>query len=677
MFNIHKIPFFRLLIPYILGIVSSLSLNLSNLNMFCLISVVIISYGLFYIGFKLVDRKKVVTFLADLLLFCLGFIYTYNSQTKNDTAYFKNYIKSDTIFYLAELTDLPVQKERSVKLNLNVLKVKNDTGYTTVKGAVIAYLQKNNVIKQPRIGQVYLIKSALHEVREPMNPHEFNFKNYLANKNIYHTTFIDSNSFKELYVNNAFSLQRFGLGIKQSIVEQLKESGLDRDAYTICSALITGFDDEIDKKVIEEFSHSGTLHVLSVSGLHVGLIYLVLNFMFLLIDRNKKHPILHFIFITLCLWFFATITGFSAPVLRAVIMFNLLGIGKLFFRNKPDNQLNILFVSAFVLLLVDPLLIRDLGFLLSYSAMFGILYFYPKWVDVIEPKNKIVAYIWQSSVLSFSATLTTLPITLLVFHQFPIWFALANLIIVPLSFILLILSFVSLFKITFISILINKLTAWLLVFIKLFNAEGIAFIDHIDFTKIDALMLTIFICMLSLTLLKRRFVYAQITLAILIFWQLHGLFTSYQTKSKNELVIYHYPKGSTKSLKMGNRAFIDFKDSAKYSMHVKPNITSYNYPFKYFQTFNYTYLQDIQLLALSDKNKVPVNKHLKFTHLLISNNAVPQDQFFGQYRFKLLIADGSNSRYSCRVLKDKCEKHGISFYSTAEQGAFILPLALK
>jgi hypothetical protein len=153
----------------------------------------------------------------------------------------------DTIFYLAELTDLPVQKERSVKLNLNVLKVKNDTGYTTVKGAVIAYLQKNNVIKQPRIGQIYLIKSALHEVREPMNPHEFNFKNYLANKNIYHTTFIDSNSFKELYVNNAFSLQRFGLGIKQSIVEQLKESGLDRDAYTICSALITGFDDEIDK----------------------------------------------------------------------------------------------------------------------------------------------------------------------------------------------------------------------------------------------------------------------------------------------------------------------------------------------------------------------------------------------------------------------------------------------
>ena len=677
MFNIHKIPFLRLLLPYILGVGVSLMLNLNSLSTLCLISVITISYGLFYIGFKLVNKKVVLMLMADLLLFCLGFVFTYNSQIKNDTAFFKNYLEKDTLFYIAELSDLPVQKERSVKLSLNVLKVNIDTGYVPVKGAVIAYLQKNNAVKQPRIGQVFLIKSALQEVREPMNPNEFNFKNYLANKNIYHTTFIDNNSIKELYVNKAFSIQRFGLGIKQSIVDRLKESGLSRDAYTICSALITGFDDEIDKKVIEEFSHSGTLHVLSVSGLHVGLIYLVLNFLFLQIDRNKRHPLIHFVFITLCLWFFATITGFSAPVLRSVIMFNLLGIGKLFFRNKPDNQLNILFVSAFILLLADPLLIRDVGFLLSYTAMFGILYFYPKWVGLVETKNKIVSYIWQSIVVSLAATLTTLPITLFVFHQFPIWFALANLIIVPLSFVLLILSFISLFKIGFVSVLINALTSLLLVLIRLFNAEGFVFIDHIDFSQIDALALTLLICLVSLTLLKRRFVYAQLTLALLIIWQLYGLFTSYQVKNKNELVIYHLPKGSTKSIKLGNRVFVDYKDSAKYSMHVKPNITGYNYPVKHFQSFNYTGQQGIQLLALSDKKKVPVNTHLKFTHLLISNNAVPQDNFFGRYRFKVLIADGSNSRYSCRALKAKCEKHGIDFYSTAEQGAFILPLALK
>lgn len=673
----HKIPFFRLLLPYILGVGASLMFNLNNLSTLCLISVITFSYGLFYIGFKLVNKKVVLMLMADLLLFNLGFVFTYNSQIKNDTAFFKNYLEKDTLFYLAELSDLPVQKERSVKLSLNVLKVKNDSAYIPVKGAVIGYLQNSSVVKDLRVGQIFLIKSALQEVREPMNPNEFNFKNYLANKNIYHTTFIDSNAIKVLHVNKAFSLQRFGLSIKQSIVDRLKESGLSRDAYTICSALITGFDDEIDKKVIEEFSHSGTLHVLSVSGLHVGLIYLVLNFLFLQIDRNKRHPLLHFIFITLCLWFFATITGFSAPVLRSVIMFNLLGIGKLFFRNKPDNQLNILFVSAFILLLADPLLIRDVGFLLSYTAMFGILYFYPKWVGLVETKNKIVSYIWQSIVVSFAATLTTLPITLFIFQQFPIWFALANLIIVPLSFVLLILSFISLFKIGFISILINVLTSLLLLLIRSFNSEGFAFIDHIDFSQIDALALTLLICMVSLTLLKRRFVYAQLTLALLIIWQLYGLFTSYQVKNKNELVIYHLPKGSTKSIKLGNRVFVDFKDSAKYSMQVKPNITGYNYPVKHFQSFNYTGQQGIQLLALSDKKKVPVNTHLKFTHLLISNNAVPQEQFFGQYRFKVLIADGSNSRYSCRALKAKCEKHGIDFYSTAEQGAFILPLALK
>lgn len=677
MFNIQKIPFVRLLVPYVLGIAACFLLDLNNLNVFCLISVLSISYVLFNLGFKFFNKKNVFVVIADLLLFSLGILYTYNEQLKNDTSFFKKHLESDTVFYLAELSDLPVQKQRSVKLNLNILQVKNDSAYIPVKGAVIGYLQNSSVVNDLRVGQIFLIKSAFQEVRGPMNPNEFNFKNYLSNKNIYHTTFIDSNSITLLHLNTGFSLVNFGLGIKERIVHRLKESGLSNDAYAICAALITGFDDEVDKKVIEEFSHSGTLHVLSVSGLHVGLIYLVLNFLFIQVDRSNRYKLIHFILITICLWFFALITGFSAPVLRAVIMFNLLGIGKLFFRNKPDNQLNILFVSAFILLLINPLLIGDVGFLLSYSAMFGILYFYPKWVNLLTIKSKLGNYMWQSLIISFSATLSTLPITLFVFHQFPIWFALANLIVVPISFILLILSFVSLLKLSLVTLLVNKLTALLLVFIKLFNAEGVAFIDHIDFSLIDSIMLTLFLFMANSAILKRRFIYAQLTFLILIIWQLYGLLSSMQAKQLNELVIYHIPKASSKTIKFGDHVLIDHMDTSKYSMHVKPAITTYNYPLKSFKNFNYFNTNNVQLLSLSEKNKLPLNKHLKVSHVLVSNNAVPPDEFFNSYRFSVLIADGSNNRYSCRLLKDKCEKLGVDFYSTDQQGAFILPLTLK
>src|SRR6476620_11471941 len=137
-----------------------------------------------------------------------------------------------------------------------------------------------------------------------------------------------------------------GLSCKEFVLKSLKEGGLSAEAYGICAALLTGYDADIDSGIMEAFSHSGTLHVLSVSGLHTGLIYLVLSFLFDLADRRKNRKLLKFLFITFFLWGFALVAGFSAPVLRAVIMFNLLGFGKIFFRAGARHQVNILCVSA-------------------------------------------------------------------------------------------------------------------------------------------------------------------------------------------------------------------------------------------------------------------------------------------------------------------------------------------
>ncbi|MBK7819120.1 MAG: ComEC family competence protein [Sphingobacteriaceae bacterium] len=325
-------------------------------------------------------------FVLDLFLFFFALNLTQNSRSIDPCTHYSNYSNIDTVFWVGQVDDIPVNKPRSLKLNLSVLKIKNDTGYSNCQGNVIAYVQNSQVANNIKPGNFILLKSIFQEVGKPQNPHAFDFKKYLAIHSVYHTCYVDSNSFSVLPNQISRSLWQMGLAIKYKIIKRLGEVDLSENARTICSALITGFDDDIDKKVLESFSHSGTLHILSVSGLHVGLIYLVLNYFLTFLDRNKKYKLLQLIFISLCLWLFALITGFSAPVLRSVIMFNLLGFGNLYFRNKAANQINILAVSAFILLLFNPLLVQDIGFLLSYCALFGILYFSPKFTNGMSLK---------------------------------------------------------------------------------------------------------------------------------------------------------------------------------------------------------------------------------------------------------------------------------------------------
>ncbi len=676
MINFAKIPFVRILLPFLLGIISVLYLQFNGTSLFILFTLLFLSS---FLVFKKIQSRSIVfpVLLAlDILLFFFGTELTKRSQLNRHSNFFVNKITIDHSkpnLYVVQVNDIPLDKPRSVKVDLKIIGIKCDTGYVNAKGNLIGYFQKSKSAKALKPGTVLLVKSDFKEVGGTQNPHAFDFKSYLADKNVYHTSYIDSNSFSVLPMQTSFSLWQFGLSIKYKMLKRLGEVGLSENARSICSALITGFDDDIDKEVLEAFSHSGTLHVLSVSGLHVGLIYLILNYILSLIDRNKKYKIAQFAFITVCLWFFALITGFSAPVLRSVIMFNLFGLGSLFFRNKPANQVNILMFSAFLLLIYHPLWIRDIGFLLSYSALFGIIFFYPKLSAFYEPQNWLSQKIWKSIVVSFSATITTLPITLFVFHQFPLWFALANLIIVPLSFVLLLLAFAALLKLSFVTWTTNVITALMVKFISLFNSESWSFIDRIDFNMVDSLGLSLVLFFFTALCIKRSYAYAMSLMSVIILWQVFALENSYDSKTKTEVVVYQTHDASSFSLKYGIGTVLNCLDSAHYSMSIKPNIVSYNNTEMHVLPFNYVRSDKVKFLTLNKKFKTP--REMKgVTHILVSNNSIPDEEFFDRIKPKILIADASNSYWVVRKLERMCEEMQIQFHSTRDKGAFILPL---
>ncbi len=671
-----NIPFFKICIPFVIGILIALTF----FDNFATLLIVGIGFLLlliwYYLQFVNSKQKKVYLFLCDIFLFFIGFTFAVNAQIKYNDHYYANYLKSsEAQTFIGVIDDLPIEKEKFYKCSVKLLELKTDFTYKTITGQTICYIKKSTVKKIPNSGETILFISNVTDVLPPLNPNEFDYKNYLNYRNIYHTFFIDSLCY-EIIPNqhNLSAIWQFGLKAKAHVISVLRNSNLSQDAFAICAALITGYDDEISKTTITAFSKTGTLHVLSVSGLHTGLIYLVLNFLFDLLDRKRKYKYLRFGIVTVVLWFIALLTGFSAPILRAVIMFNLLGIGKLFFRPSSKNQINILLVSAFLLLLYNPLFIMDIGFLLSYFALFGLMYFQPKISELWQPSNKIANSLWQTSCASIAATVSTLPITLYFFHQFPLWFIICNIIVVPATFVLLLLAVLLLFKLNFISVIINFLMVWLIKFINLFGQSNSS-IELIDFTMSDVLFLSVLLIVLTLALQKRSYKLSFASVFILICWQLVCIFYSYESKAKSLISVYQLSKYSTVAIKNSQTVLVNQIDTSNYNFHIKPHFTSFNNPVVKVDNYNFVNYNDLNILLLSKKNFFPVVNYKIVTTLIIANNFKLKEEYLQNFtNLKQVVVDGSNSNYTLKNIEKLCGNFGCAFYNTKQNGAYILEL---
>lgn len=665
------------MIPFVLGIFMAIQFTIPSFHLIFFTVLFAVAFSLKLKKNQSVLTKRVFLICVDVFFFLLAINLVYSSTTANNSNYYGKYLKSDSAnFFIATISDLPIEKEIFIKCRLDINEIKTDSGYKKAKGVLIAYFKKADTSNTLKVGNTIVFKTKLLSVDEPKNPYEFNYKRYLSNKQIFHTAFINKEGYSVLPIPVQLnSLWYNGLLIKQYVLQKLKTSKLSDNAYGICAALLTGYDDEINKQVVESFSHSGTLHVLSVSGLHTGLIYLVLSFLFDAIDRKRKYKLLKFLIITGLLCFFALITGFSAPVLRAVIMFNLLGFGKIFFRTDHRNQINILLVSAFILLSYDPFFITDVGFLLSYFAVFGLLYFQPKLAGCWQPKNYFLNWLWQGTTVSFAATISTLPLTLFYFKQFPLWFFVCNIIVVPASFIILMLAILIVLKIGSVAIIINYITNWLIAFITFFNSARFGYIDSIDFTFNDALFLTALIILVSIAFQTKSYKQVALSFVILIGWQVFAIANSFNSKSENMFVVYQINKKHSVLVKNTTTSVLNELDSSKFLYHIKPHIISFNNTSLGVNDFNYVAKNNKNILILNKANFLPDISFQQIDYLVLANNfRLTKAHMQGFSKLKAIIIDGSNNSVTTKKNEELSRKFGIELIKTKQKGAYILNL---
>ena len=332
--------------------------------------------------------------------------------------------------YSAILLEKPQEKTNSYKSRAEITAVfKNDSIIGTSE-KIIIYFAKDSVVKGLQAGQVILIGKTPQtiNINNKGNPYEFDYRKYLSLQKIYRQVFVSDKDWQTTG-KSVFSLSSSAEKIRDKLLDIYRTQKIDSTEFEILAALTLGYTRELDPETKQVFSQSGTMHVLSVSGLHVAIIFWVINLLFGFFKKFKNGKAVFTIVTLSLLWFYAFITGLSPSVLRSTAMFSIFILGENLQR-KPQIY-NSLAASAFILLLINPNNLFDVGFQLSYAALFGIVFLQPKFENLIKIQHKTGKYFWSLLTVSFAAQITTFPITTWYFGQFPTYFWLSNLFIIP------------------------------------------------------------------------------------------------------------------------------------------------------------------------------------------------------------------------------------------------------
>lgn len=336
-----------------------------------------------------------------------------------------------SLFYLAQVSKHDVEKPNSFENQLDVIAISDSLGWKKSNGKVLVY-HKSKTPLFP--GQVILVEKSPEKIPPPIFPNEFDYSGFLARKDIHFRQFIGD---KFMVVDSAEvnSPKYWLVNFRKDLVEIIEAKVPNRESQQIAAALLLGQKENLDKDIKNAYAETGTMHILAVSGLHVGIIYAILLFPLKGIRLKSNQRKIYLTAVILLIWTYAVLTGFSPSVVRAATMFSLFTAGQM--RKRKPSSFNILAFSALVMISVDPGVIFEVGFQLSYIAVAGILLIQPLVAGFWLPPNRFLEYIWQLTAVSIAAQLATFPISVYYFHIFPTYFLLANLIIIPLSFLVM------------------------------------------------------------------------------------------------------------------------------------------------------------------------------------------------------------------------------------------------
>lgn len=641
----------------------------------------------FLLAFSSKLNRSLLGSLWLLLAMGLGWTNRYLTTQTNDPAHLSN-ITTDVQAYEAAVV-APVEiRRKTYKTEVNLLRIKTNNQWQAASGRMLVYVAKTAT--EPSYGAVLLIRGAPKLVPAPQNPDQFDYRKFLTYRQIFHQHYLRNTDFvittqtqTVWYKAAAYHLSKWSDAQLKRLVPWPRE-------YAVTKAMVLGLRDEMDPELVQAYSVAGAVHVLSVSGFHIAIFVYILGKILGFLEK-RKHWRWVYLGATLgIMWFYAVLTGLSAPVIRSALMFTLLLLAQPLGRKK--NTENALFGSALVLLILDPMLIYSVSFQLSYAALAGIIFWQPFLYQTISFQQRWADWVWGITAVALTAQLATFPLGVYYFNQFPVYFWLLNPVVVGLAFVQLPLALatIAFSQVPFLADILGwatTFTTWLLnQAVVSIEALPHARLAGLAFSTLELVLVYALIGTLLLLIYhrNRRWLWAMAMLS-LVLCRIQ-LLENEQYDNQKTMVAHAVPYQTAVSLVAGQHALL-IADTA---------FLNNNRAFDFYLDDFYTQrgIRQTTRIALENvPNNPPLLRRFSFGQLLVWQNkkvvfieqpvaALPPiadlvlvrksayrhaNDLLKSFGNQVIVLDNSNKYY----ILENLQKEGLPYYFTNTQGAWV------
>ncbi|WP_127846083.1 ComEC/Rec2 family competence protein [Psychroflexus aestuariivivens] len=677
-----NLPILQICLFFLVG--TSLGFYLGNSDLSTYIFVFIGASLLFLASFLLARRFPKLKLIPSLLaLFCimnLGFLNTKIHLPKNQPQHYIHLgdsLFSKPLLFEGEIHKALKSSKYYDKYELTLSKVDGKS----VQGKTLMQVNLDST-KTLKSNQRILGYGQFKSFTNPKNPQQFNYKTYMSRQGMLSAVNVDHKQL-EVLPSKGFSILAIGEKMRNKIQLKLDQTQFSQAQLGIIQALILGQKQDISEQTYDDFAKAGVVHILAVSGLHVGIILIILQWLTYPLLFIPKGRIIRTFTVLIGIWFFAAIAGFSPSVVRAAVMFSFLTVAINF--HRKTSAINTLALSLILLLSINPFDIFQVGFQLSYMAVFAIVLLQPRLYKIYTPRFYLDRMLWGILTVTITAQIGVLPLSLFYFHQFPGLFMLTNLVIIPFLGVLLGggVLIIALSLVDFLPEFIVDTYAYLLDLLLSF-IHWIAMKEDFIFTEIlftqNMLIssLVLLFAVLFWSKFHRKLSYAVISVALIVMFSVI-YFEHKKVNSTVEWVIFNKYKKSLIGFKNGDHLTVFHDDSldvsSDYAIQNYSTLKNIN-TIKNERFQNVFVLKNNEYLYIIDSLAVYELDEFKPDYLLLKNSPkINLDLVISDLQPKMIIADGSNYKTYVERWKSTTKNAGIDFHSTWEDGAFILKCA--
>ncbi|WP_167342555.1 ComEC/Rec2 family competence protein [Nonlabens sp. SY33080] len=679
-------PFFKLLIAFVIGIVIATFFKVQSVFIYGLLSssLCLLAITIFFKG-----RSKPFKWLGSLsvivLFVSLGFWRVQQEQFLPENHYVnQGLIGSEAVIEL-ELYEQLASNQFNDRYYARVRNI-NATQST---GNVLVLFKTTDSLEFT-LGHKLWVYDDINLPSNARNPGDFNYGKYLEGINVHGQIYIDKDKILKQELPKSSDLSFF-IKVRKRLETALYSSEMSKQPIAMIEALLLGQRKHLDKEITVSFRKAGVIHILALSGLHVGIILLIIEFLTRPLQRwNSYGAYLQTIVILIVLWSFALMTGMSPSIMRAVTMFSFVAIGMTL--SRRTNTYFSLMLSAIVLLLINPRLIFNVGFQLSYAAVFAIVTLQPLFKSLWFPRNRVLRFLFSIFTVTLAAQIGVAPISLFYFHQFPLGFLIGNMVLLPALPIFLAASILMMallvvcgnaFKL---DVLLNFILEWVIDFIHKVGSWDFLLIEHVYLELWQVILLyfilygtALFVSPVLSRSKKERLIpikpnnFLHLSLFSVLLCLVISTISTLTKDSK--VLILHQAAGSAISVYNNHRAqvFTDFYKMTENRDSITWNRLRWIEPHRDREVLRDSLHYDIKIneleLVIIKEDGFYRKTHNQPIVLLTQSARVNLERLINEVRPTLIIADGSNYRSNFITWESTCLKYNIPFINTYEEGA--------